>query len=235
LSEMVWSHRALPAAAVLSLLCGIVLASILCRQRHLKWAAFMIVLAFLPLAFIPPRNAFALYVPALPWALWAAGAAVVLRAMLARGLWRCAGRLRAASGNPGLAFGLQLATQGALAGLIIFRVVPFHAWAFSYAVPAIHYYQNANRLYHDQILMLLPALPRSARVLVLNNPYPGEFFDTVYLFRLTFGDLTMTVHPARVAQRHGATLEPKSYDAVLDFIDHQFVLRRGPPRPDSVY
>jgi len=235
LSEMVWSHRALPAAAVLSLLCGIVLASILCRQRHLKWAAFMIVLAFLPLAFIPLRDGFAFYVPALPWALWAAGAAVVLRATLARGLWRCAGRLRAASGNPGVAFGLQLATQGALAGLIIFRVVPFHAWAFSYAVPAIHYYQNANRMYHDQILMLLPALPRSASVLVLNDPYPGESFNTVFLFCLTFGDLTMTVHQARVVQRHAATLEPTSYDAVLDFIDHQFVLRRGPPRPDSVY
>jgi hypothetical protein len=175
----------------------------------------MILLAFLPLAFIPPRDVYALYVPALPWALWTASISVLLRAMLARCSARYAGWLR-------------LATQGTLAGLVVFWLVPGHARMFSHLLPTIHSAQNVNRLYHDQIRTLLPALPRGASVLVLNDPYPDDVFDAVFLIRLTFGDPTITVHYARIARSHGLTLDPKDYDAALDFTDNQFVLRRGP-------
>jgi hypothetical protein len=233
LSQLTYAHRELPAAAMLALLCGMIVASSISRQRHLKWAACMIVLAFLPLAFILPRGAAALYVPALPWALWTAGLAVALRALLARRLACCAGWLRAAFHSPRVAFRLHLATQAALAGLVILWLAPRHARAFSYVLPVVHDAQNSYRLYHDQIRMLLPLLPRGARVLVLNDPYPEGVVNAMFLISLTFPDPTMTVHLAKSARPQGLTIDPTRYDAVLDFVPNQFVLRRGPPAPHT--
>jgi len=229
LSQLTYAQRELPAAAMLILLCGIVVASFISSQRHLKWAAFMILLAFLPLAFILPRGVSALYVPALPWALWTAGMAVAVRAIFAQCLSRCAGWLSAAFHKPGVAFWLHLATQAALAGVVTLWLAPLHALVFSHALLFAHNAQNANRLYHDQIRMLLPALPRGGCALVLNDPYPEGVFTAMFLIHLTSGDLTMTVHLAKLAGPEGLTLDPKDYDAVLDFVPNQFVLRRGPP------
>jgi hypothetical protein len=113
--------------------------------------------------------------------------AVAVRAIFAQCLSRCAGWLSAAFHKPGVAFWLHLATQPALAGVVTLWLAPLHALVFSHALLFAHNAQNANRLYHDQIRMLLPALPRGACALVLNDPYPEGVFTAMFLIHLTSG------------------------------------------------
>ena len=214
LSLMVHSEGAISPTAVVLGWSAMAAVSFLTGERYLKWAVLMSLLAYLPLAFILPRNAFAFYLPAVPWALWIAGFLVWV--------------LRKASGlvpNRKAAWGLHLCARCALAAMLVFWLAPFHARMLRDPLNFVHRSQNANRHYAEQIRKLLPALPRGAKLLVLNDPYPAGAFDGLFLLRLTLGDPGVRIVQTKFPWMKGHHPDPEHYDAVLDFRDGQFVLR----------
>lgn len=212
-----WTYGAVEpgAAGMAGLLIVLLGITVLLRRPPLVWAAGMILVAILPLAFIPPRGGYAFYVPAVFWALWLAGFAVELRRMAVSWLSRWV---------PHAALASQIVL---LAGAAVW-LLPMHARLVRYPLAAIHAVQAANHRYHDQLLGVLPRLPRGAKVLVRNDPYPAGGFDASFLVRLTYEDMTIAVDRARFPWLAKRQFNSQDYDAALDFVDGRFVLI---PRP----
>lgn len=186
---------------VLAILAVVVVLSLLLCRRALRWSAAMIVVSPLPLAFIPPRAGYAFYLPALFWALWIACLLVELHR-----------RLR-----------LPAPARWALPAIAALCLLPVHARMFHFPLLVVHDVQNDNRRYHDQLLQVLPTVPRGARILVTNDPYPADGFDASFLIRLTYQDMTLRIDRTRFPWLAKRTFLPKDYDTVLSFADGRWV------------
>ena len=211
LSQWTYGAVELSAAGMAGLLIAVLGITALLRRPLLVWAAGMILVAVLPLAFIPARGGYAFYLPAVFWAVWLAGLAVELRRLVSS--WASRWWPYAA-----------LASQIVLLIAIGVWLLPLHARLIRYPLAAIHAVQDTNRVYHDQLLGLLPTLPKGAKVLVRNDPYPAGGFDASFLVRLTYEDMTIAVDRARFPWLAKRKFDPRDYDAALDFIDGRFVL-----------
>ncbi len=187
-------------------LAAVILLSIAARRRAMIWAAIMIPVAILPLAFIPVRAGYAFYVPAVFWAVWLAET--------------CAALVQWVFGRfPRYLLAARVAVLLAAACLL-----PLHVRMFRDPLAVVHDDQNANRRYHDQLLSVLPAVPPGARLLVVNDPYPAGGFDASFLIRLTYEDLTLRIDRARFPWLAKRKFQPSDYDIALDFVDGRFVV-----------
>ncbi|WP_321471995.1 hypothetical protein [uncultured Paludibaculum sp.] len=210
-----WSYGLLPATRgnMPYLLAALILLSFVTRRRAMIWAAIMIPVAILPLAFIPVRAGYAFYVPAVFWAIWLADGCAALVVWTFSRLPRCVPAARVTA--------LVL-----VAGCLL----PLHVRKFHDPLAVVHDVQNANRRYHDQLLSVLPAVPPGARLLVVNDPYPADGFDASFLIRLTYEDLTLRIDRTRFPWLAKKSFRPSDYDVVLDFVNDRFIVssRRRP-------
>jgi hypothetical protein len=197
-----YSFHTLSATNALFILAAVVILSLALRSRLLQWAALMILTSLLPLAFIPPRAAYAFYLPAVFWALWLACLLIKLHR-----------RLR-----------LPMPVRWALPALAALCLLPLHARMFHYPLLVVHDVQNANRGYHDQLLQVLPTVKGGARILVLNDPYPADGFDASFLIRLTYQDMTLAIDRVRFPWLAKRKFDPANYDVVLNFLDNRWVV-----------
>lgn len=208
-----WSYNGLQlgVAGIAWLFLVIFVITAVLRRAHLVWAAGMTVAAFLPLAFIPARGGYAFYLPAVFWAIWLAGVTVELRQRAASwaGAW-----------TPHAVVVSQILLTTAAAAWLL----PLHARIIRYPLAAIQTEQAKNHRYHDQLLELVPSIPKGARVLVLNDPYPAGSFDASFLIRLTYQDMTIAVDRVRFPWLAKRKFDPRNYDVALDFVDGGFVL-----------
>jgi hypothetical protein len=106
-------------------------------------------------------------------------------------------------------------------------LLPLHARLIGHSLAAIQAEEDKNHLYHDQLLALLPRIPKGAKVLVRNDPYPAGGFDASFLIRLTYEDMTLAVDRARFPWLAKRQFDPRDYDVALDFVDGRFVLIQG--------
>jgi len=206
------------ASGVFGILLAMLAIGCIFRRRHLIFAAIMINVSFLPLAFIPPRAGFALYVPSLYWSLWFAGALVGIRKLLMYLLTRWLPR----------AAWLEFPTQAALCLVVAYLVVPLNAKMFGYVFPGIHEVQSRNKIADQQIHQCLPTIPHNSKILIVNDPYDPQIngYDLHFMIRESYDDPTLLIHRTKHLKTLGVEPNPKDFNIFLDYSDNRFHLMK---------
>lgn len=166
----------------------------LLRSRVLALVAAFAVLSFLPVAFLPPREGFVLYLPLLWWAIYVAMLLMQLRE-------RYAPRVPA--------WPVALAIPLALA--------PIHQRHASRGLPFLLHALQKTNVTLDEFRRLQAPVARGSCLLIRNNPFDPDW-DVYFMAKLWFND-----HSLRVALQDAAAV-PRGdgceiYDRVLEFRD----------------
>lgn len=157
------------------LLAAMLLVALLLRSRDLVFAWSMLLFSFLPIAFIPLRTAYVLYIPLAGWSLYAA----VLLASLRDAVVFAAKSTRAVEIRKAALFLVVL--------LLLLR---------AYRVQRLRMYgeltlgQPVIRSVLGELDRLHTSLPRGARLLVIRDPLPHPY-ELLMLLRLYFHDNTL--------------------------------------------
>jgi hypothetical protein len=161
------------------LLAAMLAIALLVRSRHLLFAWSMAVVGILPIAFIPVRSAYVLYIPLAGWSWYAAGLLVSLRDALIP--------FRKSMGALPL-------RQVALFLLVLVSLLR------AYRVQQLRMYgeltlaQPVIRSVLGELDRARPSLPRGARLLVIHDPLPHRY-ELLLLLRLYFRDGKLEVDP----------------------------------------
>ncbi len=168
----------LQMAVLLGVMLGV---GLLLRSRPLLFSWSMIMISFLPIAFIAPREPYAFYIPFVFWTLYAASLLVALRDRI--------------SARPVPFAGIDLRQIGLviLVFLLLLRAHRIERWRMGgsteFGQPRIAYIVTALDRGH-------PLVPRGSTVLAVNDPYPTGEFGLILLMRLYFRDGTLAVDHA---------------------------------------
>jgi hypothetical protein len=198
--------------AVSRLEMGLVLAAcialaLLLRNRILLWASLFNLVAVLPVAFIPPRNGFAFFVPLAGWAVYASVLLSECRQMVTRG-------------NRSLRAPSQLAVA-AFVVLLLFR--PETRIMNLYLFPLVHQDQFRNRDAWNSLRSSLPAQLTKRRILAIHEPFdPG--YSLYFMLQLGYSDRTIEVDTVRLLDEHHQPVSPEKYEAVIDYTYGKFIL-----------
>ncbi len=210
LRELFYLSEPAPApAAALMVLGAMLLAGLLLRSRLMLFSLASIVVTQLPVSFIAPRGAFAIYIALGFWALYAAALLDAATPLLRRP-WPCA-----------IAF-------LALAGLLLavhLRWKPRYDRDYS---AQTHAYRELD----EQLDRWRFHLPRKGHVLVTDDPFPTHWglYDTLFLFSLHAGTTHAGVVRAKYETAFPPLSEMKAYDYVIDY-EGEWRLLKGPGHP----
>jgi len=164
------------AQAALTLAAMLVIALLL-RSRHLVFAWSIMVISFLPIAFIPVRAAYVLYIPLVGWSLYAAALLVSLRDLVV---------------SSSRSIGAVQVRQVVLFVLVLVLLLR------AYRVQRLRMYgeltlgQPVIRSTLAELDRLHPNLPRGTRLLAIHDPLPHPY-ELLLLLRLYFRDRTLEV------------------------------------------
>jgi len=159
------------------LLAAMLVVALLLKSRHLVFAWSFLVVSFLPIAFVPTRDAYVLYIPLVGWSLYIAVLLVSLRSAILpsrKPIW--AGKT------------LQVALF-LLALVLLLR---------AYRVQRLRMYgeltlgQPVIRSVLAELDRRHTNLPRGARILVINDPLPHPY-ELPLLLRLYLRDGTLEI------------------------------------------
>ena len=199
-------------------------------KRHLVMAGIMASVSFLPLAFIPARGGFALYVPSLYWSLWIAGMLVASRVYLVTIVVDGLGHWKRELPRRGLTFGLELASSAVLWLGLACIVIPKNNYAFDQVLSIVNEIQNRNLGYATQIRKCLPQVPKGSRILLVDDPYPEDPFIPLFLIRETYDDTTLLVDRSRSLRLQGVEQYLDSYDLTVSYSEERCQVTWLPPR-----
>jgi hypothetical protein len=149
--------------------------ALLLKSRHMVFAWSIVLISFLPIAFIPVRAAYVLYIPLAGWSLYAAALLVSLRDALV---------------SSRRSIGTVQVRQIALFLLVLVMLLR------AYRVQRLRMYgeltlgQPVIQSVLGQLDRLHPSLPRGARLLAINDPLPHPY-ELLLLLRLYFRDSTL--------------------------------------------
>jgi hypothetical protein len=172
-----WEHEFFNPARVIAVLAFLFLVARGSRRRHMLLMWFFILIAPLPVTFVPGRGGGCLYLPVAAWSLFVATLAVMFAEAVAA--------LKPLRRAPA-AF-----TIGAL------LAVPIGAlWAHSAGQAARMHPLRVNLgrstwFVLDEIRAVQPSVRSGARIYVLNDTQPG--YDTMFVMRLAWGDRSVQV------------------------------------------
>lgn len=186
-------------------LAGCIGLALAMRNRVMIWASLFNLVAILPIAFIPPRNGFAFFVPLAGWAVYMSILLVQCREIVTRHKRS----LRAPA---------QIAVAAALCWLVLRPEVQLMDRDF---YPAVHKDQFMNRDAWNSLKVSLPQKPGNMRVLALREPFVLEY-ALYFLLRLGYRDPAIQVDTVRLLTLHNLPVLPGQYDAVIDYADGQF-------------
>jgi len=168
-----WFGR-IQTAVLLAVMLGIAL---LLRSRHLGFAWSIVLVSFLPIAFIPMRAAYVLYIPLAGWSMYAAALLVSLRDLL-------------------FSFRKPAGPVAWREFALFVLVLVFLSRA--YRVQRLRMYgeltlgQPAIRSLLAGLDQINPRFPRGTRILVINDPLPHPY-EFMLLLRLYCRDSTLEV------------------------------------------
>jgi len=168
------------------------------RARELLFAWCMIMIAALPVVFIPPRGFFAFYVALPGWYLYAGGALVRLRDFMERKL------------APAMAI---RPAQLLLFLFVAVVAVPLHHSTKPKARAWVAGAHQAVRVVLEYLDQQVPALPRGGRVLFLADTYPADDHFLTSVFRLHYRDRDLRVD--RVKAQPELADEAAHYDRLF--------------------
>lgn len=186
-------------AKVVCLFAALWALAIAVKSKPLMLAAAMIVLAPLPINFIVYRGFFVMYLPLIGWALYLGVAVILIKDRLA-------------AHTPGwipLRAGVFILTA-----LVLFTIqFRDRAWTSD----AIDANMILIRDMRADLLKVRPSLPPDARVLFLNDAFPLDTWNPLYIVRLLYKGPNIVVDRLKV---HPA--DPAPYTLVLDYRDRHY-------------
>jgi hypothetical protein len=165
------------------------------RGPHLKFCFLLVVVSMLPLAFIPARGMYAMYVP---WAGWAIYAAVVLVG--------CRDALLRLLRRPELS--ASTAARVGLAAVVLVALVRAHRVQRTWTVPCRVGSQQTFQALTNRLDALGKRPAPGSRILLVNEPfhdYTMEFFTRLY-----FRDRTLQVARAPSSEPAALVIEHDS-------------------------
>lgn len=187
----------LPETALTPILVVLIFAALLAfaliaKSKPLILATAIIILAPLPINFIPYRGFFVMYLPLIGWALYAATALVLIKDRIAP------------SQAPAL-----IALTAAILLVIETRdnTPPF----------VDHPNMTLIRNLRADLLRITPSLPPDAKVAFLpGNPFPPDTWNTLYITRLLYKS------PAIAVDRFLNPVDPAPYTLILAYRDGHY-------------
>jgi hypothetical protein len=201
-----------PAWQVLLLWTALFTIAWISPSRVLRFAACFLFLTALPMAFVSPRGQSQYYVCWFGWSLYGAVVAVAAARWLTPLAWRDH---------------TAVAQYRNAALLLVLTAVLYP----QYKHPGWRFYsekvQEGSQYYDwaEQLHGLEPAFPPHSRILFLNDPVPAEWWNMLFLVRLSYGDRSLVVDRTKQTR---PLPEPGHYDYVFDYRDGRFLEVKGP-------
>jgi hypothetical protein len=188
----------------------------LLRRRVLLFAFLFLFIGILPVAFIPLRGFFAIYLTLPGWYLFAATALVAGRDAIAQKF------------HPFRRGPARIAMQTTLFLALALALRPLHRREKPFGkgwVPAAH---AAVRSVLEHLGEVAGPLPLGAKVLFLSDPYPKDEWMLTFIFRLYFRDDTIRVDRVRAMRAYPDPTALSEYDRFFVTDGHTLSTR---PRP----
>ena len=129
-----------------------------------------------------------------------------------------------------MTFGLELASSAVLWLGLACIVIPKNNYAFDQVLPIVNEVQNRNLGYATQIRKCLPQVPKGARILLVDDPYPEDRFIPLFLIRETYDDTTLVVDRSRSLRLQGVEQNLDSYDLTVSYSEERCQVTWLPPR-----
>lgn len=170
------------------------------RSRPMLFAWSFAFFSVLPFIFVPHYSGFFMYLPAAGWAIYMAVALAMLRRRLAP-------RLPAAV--------VFLAVAAILA--------PMHTVMSRKTMRVFTSAELPTRTMIAELRRVQPALPRGARVLFQNDPFPPRTYWLAFLVQLFYDDPGIQVSRAK----DGVAWNARKYDAVFGWVEGKLVRLAG--------
>jgi hypothetical protein len=207
---------AFSSTATLLLWAALLLIAWSSRRPCLKFAWFFLMLSPLPVAFLYPRGPAQYYVPWFGWTLFAAEVLV----------WLC--RLGDRSQTPGDFWVLRMRGSALVLGLAAFLYPHYHQAGWE-SVRSSSVEAPGNARIVEDLHRLYPSFPDHAKILFLNDPIPADWWNMLFIVRLSYRNDTLTVDCAkRIGRPDDAGIS--SYDHVFDYAGGRFFEWRPPAR-----
>jgi hypothetical protein len=174
--DLFYGHIAFTPGRMVLLWAILLAIAALLRRRALFFAIAYIFIAMLPVAFIPPRGFFAIYLVLPGWYLFFAAAMVTARDAVA-------------APRPAI----QVATFASVALLLI----PLHARQKPAGKQWVAEAHRTVRAVAAHLHDVAGPLPRAAKVLFVSDPYPKDEWMLTFIFRLYYRDPDLRVDRLR--------------------------------------
>jgi hypothetical protein len=206
IADDIYRPNAAVARYAAVLLLGSIAIAALLRSRILMWAALMNVFAVLPIAFIPPRNGYAFYVPAAICVLYLCALAVTLLEYTER---------------------IHPFVPKALLALLLVKYVPVKVHADNHGMfyrrSGIHAVQDRNLSAYVQLRSLLGPKLKNRRIMFLNHPFQSNW-HTQFLISLGWNDRSVQVWTAALLRERNQSINLHNYDYVIDYANSKYWL-----------
>ena len=225
LNPLLYQQHVFRDPNTVQLLLGMLAFALCRRSRLLLFAWCWVLVSLLPVAFIAHYSAFFLYLPMAGWSLYAGVLLVNARKLLAGLL------LHLARASNIQAEHLQIASVVVLPVLLALFLAPCHRRESLKTLRIFESVQPPSRHLAGEMIALKPTLPRGARVLFVNDPFARDDYFLLFLTRLLYRDMTITVE--RTPPGHGLAMGRDCYDAVFAFQDGRLVDATVRPRTQS--
>jgi len=176
LNPLLYQERVFRDSNTIQLLLAMLGIALWRRSRTLLFAWCFLLVSLLPVAFMAHYSAFFLCLPMAGWSLYAAELLVTARTLLASRLVR-----------------LQAASVVGLPVVLALFLAPHHRRESARALRLFESVQPPSRQLAKELIALKPALPRGARVLFVDDPFSKDEHFLLFLTRLLYRDMTITV------------------------------------------
>ena len=194
-----------PAWQVLILWGGLFLVAWLAKSRGLRFAALFLFLSPIPLAFIAPREAAQYYVCWFGWSLYGAIVCTGFARHLTPATWRDH-------------HWIATIRSAALLATLVFVCYPQYKRRGWDSVLGVSLLGPQNRDCVEQLHRIEPHLASNSRILFLNDPVPADWYNLVFMVRLSYRDRSLEID--RIKQP--PTSPENSYDYVFDYQKGRF-------------
>ena len=217
LNPLLYQEHVFRDANTIQLLVAMLGIALWQRSRPLLFAWCFLLVSLLPVAFMAHYAEFFLYLPMAGWSLYAAALLVGARRLLVSLLVRL-GRVPAGR--------VQMVSVVALPLVLALFLAPHHGQESAKTLPAFENFQPPSRRVAEELIALRPSLPRGARVLFLDYPFAKDKYFPLFLTRLLYRDMSITVEEAPVG--HDPPPAHGHFDAVFTFRQGRLVGATGP-------
>jgi len=205
LNDLIYSVGWFNDARALALLVALFAIAWLSRNRDLMFCWLFLSIGILPVAFIPPRGLYAVYIPT-----------VGLSIFLAILIEKAASRIE----SQPIRVGLFIAAAVTLAAVHKIKGRDNVTWI---TAP-----QHQIRDVIVQLSRQRPEVPAGSRILLLRDPFEGRVWDSIFLLRLFYRDNSLVIE--RGADGH----DRQKFDYVWDFEQGKLLEVTGRP-PASAF